>query len=148
MKKKGRGHALPADAPEIDGAVSRANGNGRLGQPERNATDDQAIYVGRERRDAIERRGPWRCLKCNGTEPRIAGSPGIGVQIRKCNACGMMDQRLPNDRRQRWTPEWRRGPGVQVRFTAGRWHPAVIGAAIVAALLGVLVFVAYFTVLK
>jgi hypothetical protein len=104
------------------------NGNGRLDQPERNAAHDQAAYIGVERRDAIERRGVWRCPTCDGREMRIVGSRAIGVQIRKCAECGNMDPRLPNERRRPWS------------FTAPRSISYSLGVvALVVLVLGVLI---------
>ena len=44
------------------------------------------------------RRRPHVCQRCGGLF-RLVGQPGLGVQLFKCPACGIMDRRLPSERR-------------------------------------------------
>lgn len=52
----------------------------------------------RRRRDRRRGRGN-PCQRCGAAGRRLVGSSSLGVQIRRCTECGMMDQRLPGDRR-------------------------------------------------
>lgn len=85
-----------------------------------------AEYTGDERRKRRkDRRGGWLCAKCYGAENIIKGSSAIGVRIRKCARCGMMDRRAVDLRRAPWE-----AAGLGIR------HYVLLGAlAIVVALL-------------
>lgn len=102
-----------------------------------NGTGPQLVrYAGRDRRKrgVIERRGVWSCAKCYGATCHIVGSAGIGVRIRKCSTCGMMDRREVDERR-RYDPAAAQGPTrLKVALAVGTVVAAILAA--VGALIG------------
>ena len=82
-----------------------------------------------KRRRGERRSLPYICQKCKETPTHIVGDPSIGTQILKCSKCGIMDRRLPAERRV-VPPELVEDPTVPFLFAVAAGSVAFAGGLV------------------